>query len=112
MAHAACKRPGQHDLTVSSSGACHSLHHLDASTAKTIAQQGTQTRIDICWQVSKSAPTGESLPTGSFMVRGKKNFLPPVPLVMGFTFLFQLVSQQAGGQRASRKHAEAASHCC
>jgi hypothetical protein len=28
-------------------------------------------------QVSKTAPTGEYLPTGSFMIRGKKNFLPP-----------------------------------
>ena len=44
-----------------------------------------------CKQVSKSTPTGEYLPTGSFMVRGKKNFLPPLPLIMGFTFLFKLV---------------------
>ncbi|KAI8814303.1 hypothetical protein BJ742DRAFT_672012 [Cladochytrium replicatum] len=35
-------------------------------------------------QVSKTAPTGEYLGTGSFMIRGKKNFLPPVPLVYGF----------------------------
>ena len=46
-------------------------------------------------QVSKSAPTGENLPTGSFMIRGKKNFLPPLPLVMGFTFLFVLVRGNA-----------------
>ncbi len=32
-------------------------------------------------QVSKTAPTGEYLPTGSFMIRGRKNFLPPHPLV-------------------------------
>lgn len=25
------------------------------------------------------------------MIRGKKNFLPPHPLVMGFAFLFKLV---------------------
>jgi len=37
-------------------------------------------------QVSKSAPTGEYLPTGSFMVRGKKNFLPPSHLVKMFFF--------------------------
>ena len=43
-------------------------------------------------QVSKTAPSGEYLPTGSFMVRGKKNFLPPHPLVMGLSFLFKLVS--------------------
>lgn len=41
-------------------------------------------------QVSKTAPTGEYLSAGSFMVRGKKNFLPPGNLVMGFSFLFKL----------------------
>ena len=41
-------------------------------------------------QVSKSAPTGEYLPTGSFMVRGKKNYLPQTQLVLGFGFLFKL----------------------
>ncbi|KAI8884094.1 hypothetical protein K501DRAFT_294252 [Backusella circina FSU 941] len=41
-------------------------------------------------QVSKSAPTGEYLTTGSFMIRGKKNFLPPVQLVYGFGYLFKL----------------------
>jgi len=42
-------------------------------------------------QVSKTAPSGEYLPTGSFMIRGRKNFLPPHPLVMGLSFLFKLV---------------------
>ncbi|KAL3145238.1 hypothetical protein ABBQ32_000984 [Trebouxia sp. C0010 RCD-2024] len=41
-------------------------------------------------QVSKTAPTGEYLTVGSFMIRGRKNFLPPNPLVMGFAFLFKL----------------------
>merc|ERR1712137_1381324 len=41
-------------------------------------------------QVSKTAPTGEFLVTGSFMIRGKKNFLPPVQLVMGFGFIFRV----------------------
>lgn len=41
-------------------------------------------------QVSKSAPTGEFLPTGSFMVRGKKNFLPPAPLIIGLGFMFRI----------------------
>ena len=41
-------------------------------------------------QVSKTAPSGEYLTTGSFMIRGKKNFLPPSPLIMGFGFLFKL----------------------
>ncbi|XP_008801756.2 nuclear export mediator factor NEMF [Phoenix dactylifera] len=41
-------------------------------------------------QVSKTAPSGEYLTVGSFMIRGKKNFLPPHPLVMGFGILFRL----------------------
>ncbi|XP_075048742.1 ribosome quality control complex subunit NEMF [Mixophyes fleayi] len=41
-------------------------------------------------QVSKTAPTGEYLTTGSFMIRGKKNFLPPSYLMMGFGFLFKV----------------------
>lgn len=41
-------------------------------------------------QVSKTAPTGEYLTTGSFMIRGKKNYLPPTTLVMGFGFMFKL----------------------
>ncbi|KAH8594140.1 hypothetical protein B0O99DRAFT_189227 [Bisporella sp. PMI_857] len=41
-------------------------------------------------QVSKSAPTGEFLPVGSFMVRGKKNFLPPAQLILGFGVIFQI----------------------
>lgn len=41
-------------------------------------------------QVSKSAPTGQFLPTGSFMVRGEKNFLPPAQLILGFALMFRL----------------------
>lgn len=41
-------------------------------------------------QVSKTAPTGEYLTTGSFMIRGKKNYLPPCQLVMGLGFMFRL----------------------
>lgn len=40
--------------------------------------------------MSKTAPTGEYLTTGSFMIRGKKNYLPPCQLVMGLGFLFRL----------------------
>jgi hypothetical protein len=59
----------------------------------------TKVRLFCCEQVSKTAPSGEYLPTGSFMIRGKKNFLPPHPLVMGLSFLFKLVSPSlsAGG---------------
>lgn len=41
-------------------------------------------------QVSKSAPTGEYLTTGSFMVRGKKNYLTQSQLIMGLGIMFHL----------------------
>lgn len=41
-------------------------------------------------QVSKTAPSGEYLTTGSFMIRGKKNYLAPAHLIMGFGFMFKL----------------------
>lgn len=41
-------------------------------------------------QVSKTAPTGEYLTTGGFMVRGKKNFLPPAQLLLGFAVMFHI----------------------
>ncbi|KAF9954278.1 hypothetical protein BGZ72_004711 [Mortierella alpina] len=54
-------------------------------------------------QVSKSAPTGEYLTTGSFMIRGKKNFLPPVQLVYGFGFLFKLDDSSIGNHLNERR---------
>jgi hypothetical protein len=56
-------------------------------------------------QVSKSAPTGEYLPTGSFMIRGKKNYLPPYQLVLGFAILFRMTddSVEAHKNERSRK---------
>ena len=39
-------------------------------------------------QVSKTAPSGEYLTTGSFMIRGKKTFLHPKRLEMGMSMLF------------------------
>ncbi|KAJ2071804.1 hypothetical protein GGI16_009104, partial [Coemansia sp. S142-1] len=43
----------------------------------------------------KTAPTGEYLSTGSFMIRGKKHFLPPTQLVYGFGFLFRLADDES-----------------
>ena len=40
--------------------------------------------------MSKTAPSGEYLTAGSFMIRGKKNFLLPSQLVLGFGFLFKV----------------------
>lgn len=47
-------------------------------------------------QVSKSTPTGDILPAGSFMVRGTKNILTPQPLVMGFGFMFKISEETKG----------------
>ncbi|KAI9257286.1 hypothetical protein BDA99DRAFT_441428 [Phascolomyces articulosus] len=54
-------------------------------------------------QVSKSAPTGEYLTTGSFMIRGKKNFLPPVQLVYGFGYLFKLDESSIGNHISEKR---------
>jgi hypothetical protein len=55
-------------------------------------------------QVSKSAPTGEYLTTGSFMIRGKKNYLPPVQLVYGFGYLFKLDDSSLGNHVKERRY--------
>ncbi|SIO73327.1 Fibronectin-binding protein A N-terminus (FbpA) [Babesia microti strain RI] len=39
-------------------------------------------------QVSKTPETGEYLPSGSFVIRGKKNFLPPSKLEMGLAVIY------------------------
>ncbi|GAB2265587.1 hypothetical protein Dimus_000626 [Dionaea muscipula] len=54
-------------------------------------------------QVSKTAPTGEYLTVGSFMIRGKKNFLPPHPLIMGFGLLFRLDETSLGSHLNERR---------
>ncbi|XP_057959067.1 uncharacterized protein LOC131151707 [Malania oleifera] len=54
-------------------------------------------------QVSKTAPTGEYLTAGSFMIRGKKNFLPPHPLIMGFGVLFRLDESSLGSHLNERR---------
>eukprot|EP00188_Purpureofilum_apyrenoidigerum_P001535 Plantae.Rhodophyta-Purpureofilum_apyrenoidigerum.ctg18549.p1 GENE.Plantae.Rhodophyta-Purpureofilum_apyrenoidigerum.ctg18549~~Plantae.Rhodophyta-Purpureofilum_apyrenoidigerum.ctg18549.p1 ORF type:complete len:1070 (-),score=280.39 Plantae.Rhodophyta-Purpureofilum_apyrenoidigerum.ctg18549:362-3571(-) len=56
-------------------------------------------------QVSKTAPTGQYLASGSFVVRGKKNFLPPVQLVFGLGMLFKVDESCIAshiGERANR----------
>eukprot|EP00792_Barthelona_sp_PAP020_P003441 TRINITY_DN1543_c0_g1_i2.p1 TRINITY_DN1543_c0_g1~~TRINITY_DN1543_c0_g1_i2.p1 ORF type:complete len:1049 (-),score=333.48 TRINITY_DN1543_c0_g1_i2:1964-5110(-) len=49
---------------------------------------------DVYWvygkQVSKSAPNGQYLARGSFMIYGKRNFVRGASLNMGLTFLFML----------------------
>ena len=54
-------------------------------------------------QVSKTAPTGEYLTTGSFMIRGKKNYLPPSHLILGFGILFKLGDESLEAHKNERK---------
>ncbi|KAI9500098.1 fibronectin-binding protein A N-terminus-domain-containing protein [Coemansia spiralis] len=54
-------------------------------------------------QVSKTAPTGEYLSTGSFMIRGKKRFLPPTQLVYGFGFSFRLADDESIARHISAR---------
>lgn len=53
-------------------------------------------------QVSKTAPAGEYLSTGAFIIRGKKNFLPLSSLVLGFGFLFRLDEESIDRKKAQR----------
>ena len=54
-------------------------------------------------QVSKSAPTGLNLPAGSFMIYGKKNFVYPARLEMGYTLMFALDGESIARHAAERK---------
>lgn len=54
-------------------------------------------------QVSKTAPSGEYLTTGSFMIRGKKNYLPPSYLIYGFAVLFKLEESSVFRHAGERK---------
>ena len=53
-------------------------------------------------QVSKTAPSGEYLITGSFMIRGKKNFLPPSRLELGVGVLFYVSEDSAASRPTER----------
>ena len=58
-------------------------------------------------QVSKSAPAGEFLPAGSFMVRGKRNYLPPALLTLGFGLVFK-VSEESKAKHLKHRLYDAA----
>jgi predicted ribosome quality control (RQC) complex YloA/Tae2 family protein len=53
-------------------------------------------------QVSKTAPTGEYLTIGGFMVRGKKNYLPPAQLLLGFAVMWQISEESKANHRKHR----------
>jgi hypothetical protein len=54
-------------------------------------------------QVSKTAPTGEYLTVGSFMIRGRKNFLPASTLEMGLGVLFRLGDEASIARHANER---------
>lgn len=60
-------------------------------------------------QVSKTAPSGEYLSVGSFMIRGKKNMLPPARLEAAYCLLWMLddasAARHAGERAATAKWA-------
>lgn len=55
-------------------------------------------------QVSKSTPAGEFMPMGSFMVRGKKNFLPPAQLLLGLGIMFKISEESKARHVKHRVH--------
>lgn len=57
-------------------------------------------------QVSKSAMSGEYLPSGSFMIRGKKNFLAPMPLVLGFGIMYLVPKEVSIHRKKEREERE------
>lgn len=54
-------------------------------------------------QVSKTAPSGEYIGTGSFMIRGKKNFIHINRLEMGFGLLFKVDESSIARHADERK---------
>lgn len=53
-------------------------------------------------QVSKSTPAGDFLPAGSFNIQGRKNFLPPAVLLLGFGVMF-LISEESKAKHVKHR---------
>lgn len=79
-----------------------SLVHSKAWTAKIV----TSAWWVEAGQVSKTAPTGEYLGTGSFMIRGRKNHLPPSQLTYSFGIMYLLDEETRLARRAARLERE------
>jgi hypothetical protein len=54
-------------------------------------------------QVSKTPPTGLYISTGSFIIRGKRNFITPNKLELGFTLMFSLSPESIANHIGERK---------
>lgn len=78
------------------------LCHSPAWDAKVLAQ--------IYWvhahQVSKTPPTGMFIGTGSFIIRGKRNFVSPQRLELGQTLMFCLNEESIANHIGERKPRE------
>lgn len=55
-------------------------------------------------QVSKTTPSGDILPAGTFTIQGKKNYLPPTQLLLGLGFAFKISEQSKGNHLKHRVH--------
>lgn len=62
---------------------------------------------DVYWvhadQVSKTPPTGLYIQTGSFIIRGKRNFITPNKMELGFTLMFALNEESIANHIGERK---------
>jgi len=54
-------------------------------------------------QVSKTPPTGMYIATGSFIIRGKRNFVQPRALQLGLTVMFALNEESLANHIGERK---------
>lgn len=54
-------------------------------------------------QVSKTPPTGMFIGTGSFILRGKRNFVTPRSLTLGVTIMFNLNEESLANHIGERK---------
>ena len=54
-------------------------------------------------QVSKTPPTGMYISTGSFIIRGKRNFVQPRALQLGLTLMFCLAEESLSNHIGERK---------
>lgn len=57
-------------------------------------------------QVSKTPPTGMFISTGSFIIRGKRNFINPQKLELGFGLIFCLGEESLANHMGERKPRE------
>ena len=98
-----CKTDGKSPLPISHFA-------LQEAGAMTVCRSGAwaaKAMVAAYWvhanQVSKTAPSGEYLVTGSFMIYGRKNYLSPMLLEMGFGIIFRLADESVFRHLGARK---------